>query len=69
MPLQTILGAVSDDEVVVVLGEEIVSELDKGDVMGVVGKDEAAYGYHAVSAASEFVTIVVSFVVGRRRAG
>ena len=69
MPLQKILGAVSDDEVVV-LKEEIVSELDKGDEMGVVGKDEAAYGYHAVSAASsELVTIVVSFVVGRRRAG
>lgn len=64
MPLQTILGAVSDDEVVA-LREGIVN----GDVMGLIGEDEAAYGYHAVSADPELAIIVVSFVVGRRRAG
>lgn len=63
-----ILGAVSDDEVVV-LKEEVESELERGDVMGLVGRDEAAYGYHAVSADSELVIVVVSFVVGRIRAG
>ena len=59
-------GAVSDDEVVV-LKEGLVLELDKGDVMGLVGKEEAAYGYHAED--SKLGMVVVSFVVGRIRAG
>lgn len=64
------LGDVGSDEllVVVVLKEEIVSELDKGDGMGFMGKGEAAYGYHVGSAESGFGGgRVVSFAVGRIR--
>lgn len=47
------------------LEEGMVSELDRGDVMGLVGMDETAYGYHDVSESGG--GRVVSFVVGRRR--
>lgn len=53
----------------VLVEEGSVSELDRGSVMGFVGKDDAAYGYHVVSTGSGLSRVAVSLVIGRRRTG